>query len=180
MPERTCFDSVEEYYSTLFHELTHSTGHSTRLNRSTFTDFERFGDHNYSREELVAEMGAAFLAAYCGISCGVLRHRESNHQQQCGISGELAGCTEERLSPGARRGQSSSEGRGSDSRCHPPMTLSSHRFPNPCWECSFPQTFPQTLRRSNGEHGCPSVLRAAQSVRKSSNRRVFAQGADDV
>jgi antirestriction protein ArdC len=67
MPERTCFDSVEEYYSTLFHELTHSTGHSTRLNRSTLTDFERFGDHNYSREELVAEMGAAFLAGYCGI-----------------------------------------------------------------------------------------------------------------
>jgi antirestriction protein ArdC len=67
MPERTCFDSVEEYYSTLFHELTHSTGHPTRLNRSTLTYFERFGDHNYSREELVAEMGAAFLAGYCGI-----------------------------------------------------------------------------------------------------------------
>ena len=67
MPERTCFDSVEEYYSTLFHELTHSTGHPARLNRSSLTDFERFGDHNYSREELVAEMGAAFLAGYCGI-----------------------------------------------------------------------------------------------------------------
>ncbi len=67
MPERTCFDSVEEYYSTLFHELTHSTGHPTRLNRSTLTDFERFGDQNYSREELVAEMGSAFLAGYCGI-----------------------------------------------------------------------------------------------------------------
>jgi antirestriction protein ArdC len=67
MPERTSFDSVEEYYSTLFHELTHSTGHLTRLNRSTLTDFERFGDQNYSREELVAEMGAAFLAGYCGI-----------------------------------------------------------------------------------------------------------------
>ena len=67
MPERTSFDSVEEYYSTLFHELTHSTGHPTRLNRSTLTYFERFGDHNYSREELVAEMGAAFLAGYCGI-----------------------------------------------------------------------------------------------------------------
>ena len=67
MPERTCFASVEEYYSTLFHELTHSTGHSTRLNRSSLTDFESFGDHNYSREELVGEMGAAFLAGYCGI-----------------------------------------------------------------------------------------------------------------
>jgi antirestriction protein ArdC len=67
MPERTCFDSGEEYYSTLFHELAHSTGHPSRLNRPSLTDFERFGDHNYSREELVAEMGAAFLAGYCGI-----------------------------------------------------------------------------------------------------------------
>ena len=67
MPGRACFDNVEEYYSTLFHELTHSTGHPTRLNRSSLVDFERFGDHNYSRYELVAEMGAAFLAAYCGI-----------------------------------------------------------------------------------------------------------------
>jgi len=67
MPERTCFDSVQEYYATLFHELTHSTGHPARLNRSSLLDFERFGDHNYSREELVAEMGAAFLAGYCGI-----------------------------------------------------------------------------------------------------------------
>jgi len=67
MPERTCFDSVEEYYSTLFHELAHSTGHPTRLNRSSLMDFERFGDQDYSREELVAEMGAAFLAGYCGI-----------------------------------------------------------------------------------------------------------------
>jgi antirestriction protein ArdC len=38
MPERTCFDSVEEYYSTLFHELAHSTGHPARLNRSSLTD----------------------------------------------------------------------------------------------------------------------------------------------
>lgn len=67
MPERACFDNAEEYYSTLFHELTHSTGHPTRLNRSTLMDFERFGDPIYSREELVAEMGAAFLAGFCGI-----------------------------------------------------------------------------------------------------------------
>jgi len=72
MPERVCFTSAEEYYSTLFHELTHSTGHSTRLNRCTLNDFERFADHNYSREELVAEMGAAFLAGYCGIESQTL------------------------------------------------------------------------------------------------------------
>lgn len=67
IPERTCFDNIEEYYATLFHELVHSTGHPARLNRSTLTDFERFGDQNYSREELMAEMGAAFLTGYCGI-----------------------------------------------------------------------------------------------------------------
>ncbi len=67
MPNRECFDGSEEYYSTLFHELVHSTGHPARLNRSTLTDFERFGDEIYSREELVAEMGAAFLAGFCGV-----------------------------------------------------------------------------------------------------------------
>jgi len=67
MPERESFESAEEYYSTLFHELGHSTGHPTRLNRSTLTDFERWGDATYSKEELVAELSAAFLAGYCGI-----------------------------------------------------------------------------------------------------------------
>jgi antirestriction protein ArdC len=62
MPDTTAFDSMEEYYSTLFHELTHSTGHPSRLNRSTLMDSELFGDQNHSREELVAEMGAAFFA----------------------------------------------------------------------------------------------------------------------
>lgn len=56
------FPLVEEYYSTTFHELTHSTGHADRLNR--FTEEEkahRFGDENYSKEELVAEIGAATI-----------------------------------------------------------------------------------------------------------------------
>jgi len=67
MPERTWFDNGEEYYSTLYHEMVHSTGHPTRLNRATLLEFERFGDQNYSREELVAEMGAAFLCGITGI-----------------------------------------------------------------------------------------------------------------
>jgi antirestriction protein ArdC len=67
MPDRPSFDSAEEFYSTLFHELTHSTGHPLRLNRSTLTEFERFGDEQYSAEELVAEMGAAFLCGFSGI-----------------------------------------------------------------------------------------------------------------
>jgi antirestriction protein ArdC len=67
MPDRPTFDNAEEFYSTLFHELTHSTGHPLRLNRPSLTEFERFGDENYSAEELVAEIGAAFLCGFAGI-----------------------------------------------------------------------------------------------------------------
>jgi antirestriction protein ArdC len=67
LPGRNSFDSSEEYYSTLFHELTHSTGHETRLNRPTFTEVVPFGSETYSKEELVAEFGAAFLCAHSGI-----------------------------------------------------------------------------------------------------------------
>lgn len=65
MPARSRFVDTAHYYSTLFHELIHSTGHESRLNR-TFGD--RFGDELYSKEELVAEMGAAFLSAIAGIA----------------------------------------------------------------------------------------------------------------
>ncbi len=67
IPDRGSFDSAEEFYSTLFHELAHRTGRPLRLNRSTLTEFERFGDEQYSAEELVAEMGAAFLCGFTGI-----------------------------------------------------------------------------------------------------------------
>jgi antirestriction protein ArdC len=67
MPFRNSFESSEEYYCTLFHELVHSTGHPKRLNRPTLIHHEHFGDENYSREELVAEMGSAFLCGYTGI-----------------------------------------------------------------------------------------------------------------
>jgi len=72
MPNRTRFDKQEEYYSTLFHELTHATGHGSRLNRPTLTEYDGFGGENYSREELVAEMGAAFLCAVTGIETQTL------------------------------------------------------------------------------------------------------------
>ena len=63
LPEQ--FVSEAEYYSTLFHELTHSTGHPKRLNR---LDAEAaFGKEDYSREELVAEIGSASLCATLGI-----------------------------------------------------------------------------------------------------------------
>ena len=67
MPEPSRFEAPEMYYSTLFHELTHSTGHHSRLNRPTLVDMVAFGDTSYSKEELVAEMGAAFLCGVAGI-----------------------------------------------------------------------------------------------------------------
>lgn len=67
IPEIIRFHSSGEYYSALFHELTHSTGHAKRLARDGIVNADSFGSSSYSREELVAEMGAAFLCAYCGI-----------------------------------------------------------------------------------------------------------------
>ena len=61
MPNSNLFSSDEEYYSTLFHELTHSTGHASRLNRTELSKANLFKSHDYSKEELVAEMGGAFF-----------------------------------------------------------------------------------------------------------------------
>lgn len=61
------FDAPAGYYSTLLHELVHSTGHPSRLARKGITELEAFGSHTYSREELVAEFGASFLCVHCGI-----------------------------------------------------------------------------------------------------------------
>jgi antirestriction protein ArdC len=67
MPRNELFHSDEEYYSTIFHELTHSTGHGSRLNRTSVTKSAYYGSGDYSKEELVAEMGASFLNAEAGI-----------------------------------------------------------------------------------------------------------------
>ncbi len=64
MPDLAEFESPEKYYHTYFHELSHWTGHSSRLNREIKNSF---GSEKYSREELVAEMSASFLAAHSGI-----------------------------------------------------------------------------------------------------------------
>ena len=61
VPELKQFNSSEQYYATLFHEMTHSTGHKTRLDRLDST--ARFGNEVYSKEELVAEMGSAMLCS---------------------------------------------------------------------------------------------------------------------
>lgn len=67
IPPKESFVSIAKLYSTLFHELVHSTGHASRLNREGITSLEGFGSDSYSREELVAEMGAAFLCGHAGI-----------------------------------------------------------------------------------------------------------------
>lgn len=67
MPERNQFASSEEYYCTLFHELVHSTGHESRLMREAVMSATMFGSLTYSQEELVAEIGATYLASIAGI-----------------------------------------------------------------------------------------------------------------
>jgi antirestriction protein ArdC len=67
MPLQTAFDSPDSYYSTLFHECGHSTGHRSRLDRK-FDPSQHFGSVEYSKEELVAEFSAAYLCASVGIS----------------------------------------------------------------------------------------------------------------
>ncbi len=68
MPSRNAFNSAEEYFSTLFHELTHSTGHASRVGREGIENIAAFGSESYSKEELIAEMGAAMLCGATGIS----------------------------------------------------------------------------------------------------------------
>jgi antirestriction protein ArdC len=67
MPSRTAFQSQAEFYSTLFHELVHSTGHGKRLGREGIEKIQPFGSEDYSKEELVAEMGSAMLCGAAGI-----------------------------------------------------------------------------------------------------------------
>jgi len=64
MPNPERFESSDAYYTTLFHELVHSTGHESRLNR---LEPALFGSDPYAKEELVAELGAAMLAGLAGL-----------------------------------------------------------------------------------------------------------------
>lgn len=67
MPAQKTFRSPESYYQTLFHEMTHSTGHASRLDREGVTLPIKFGSERYSKEELIAELGASFLSNEAGI-----------------------------------------------------------------------------------------------------------------
>lgn len=68
VPCKEQYQNIEEFYSTLFHEMTHSTGHKVRLDREDVKDCMYFGSENYSKEELCAELGSAFLINKLGIA----------------------------------------------------------------------------------------------------------------
>ena len=67
LPKQGSFDSAESYYGTLFHELIHSTGHQSRLNRKEIVEPSKYGSEPYSIEELTAEIGACYLNSVAGI-----------------------------------------------------------------------------------------------------------------
>lgn len=74
MPAFGSFESAEAYHLTLFHELIHATGHESRLNRKTLVETDGFGGKVYSQEELVAEMGGAYL----GMEANIVQDKHLN------------------------------------------------------------------------------------------------------
>jgi antirestriction protein ArdC len=67
MPKPETFENEDRYYATLFHELVHSTGHRSRLNRKGLLEMTPFGSEAYSFEELIAEIGSSYLCYHAGI-----------------------------------------------------------------------------------------------------------------
>lgn len=67
VPCKEQYQAIEEFYSTLFHEMIHSTGHKTRLDRLQTGSNAHFGSETYSKEELVAELGSASILNILGI-----------------------------------------------------------------------------------------------------------------
>lgn len=72
MPYKADFDTAQDYYRTLFHELGHATGHKKRLERDLTG---RFGSKKYAFEELIAELNAVFVSA----EAGLMWHTNKNH-----------------------------------------------------------------------------------------------------
>lgn len=72
MPQPKSFEIPQEYYSTIYHELTHAVGSPKRLARKSLMESDGFGGHEYSKEELVAEFGAAFLCGQAGIEAATI------------------------------------------------------------------------------------------------------------
>lgn len=79
LPPKSAFRTAADYYGTALHELGHWTGHDSRLNRETLNSSKNFGDENYAKEELRAELASIFLAAERGIP-----HDPANHAAYVG------------------------------------------------------------------------------------------------
>lgn len=80
MPNREQFPLLDRYYSTLFHELVHSTGHTSRLDRfNSESGSYSFNQDSYSKEELVAELGAAMLCATLEIDTSDLQQQTASY-----------------------------------------------------------------------------------------------------
>lgn len=74
LPPKDAFKDAAGYYGTALHELAHWTGHPSRLDRATLNESYRFGDSNYAKEELRAELASVFLAAERGIPHDPAQH----------------------------------------------------------------------------------------------------------
>lgn len=74
MPPMNNFKNSGSYYATLFHEMGHSTGHKSRLNREEIQKLAGFGSHSYGREELVAEFCASYLCGVAGIENNLIEN----------------------------------------------------------------------------------------------------------
>ena len=79
LPPKNAFHDAPSFFGTALHELAHWTGHSSRLNRPTLNEAYRFGDTNYAKEELRAELASVFLAAELGVP-----HDPANHAAYVG------------------------------------------------------------------------------------------------
>jgi antirestriction protein ArdC len=77
MPRIQRFTSQDSYFSTLFHELAHSTGHPSRLNRRSLTSTPVFGSKAYCQEELIAELGSAYCCALLGLDNSLIEDSAS-------------------------------------------------------------------------------------------------------
>ena len=77
VPPKRDFKEIHRYYSTFFHELVHSTGAKDRLNRPGVANMDKFGSEKYSKEELVAELGAAMLSGITEIENLTIDHSAS-------------------------------------------------------------------------------------------------------
>jgi len=119
-PER--FSSAAECYSTTFHEIGHSTGHSKRLNRQLGMKPSVFGSPDYSREELIAEMCAAFLCGEAKIDPAVIKNQAA---YVSGWLGKLKGDSRLIISAGGAAQRAADWIRGVRSPTHATQTTDS-------------------------------------------------------